>query len=270
LAKISKYAELAKMMGLPFWIFAEDQSPMGLFTLGKEPIQLLAPVGTPIAVIDLVQKNPDSNLLKTFASQTLQLALDKEAEIATVELPAEEKVAVASFLEVGFTVLGDSYIMSRQLDQEFNTEEHLQFKQVRQDELPKWLSLTVQLLSGSGDAIVERRLRNLAGLPDQLMAMFYSMETFYFVNEGAQEIGILNFNPSVGRISNIGVDPGKRRQGYGRQIMLFGLHQLKEAGCQQAKLGVRVENKPALHLYESLGFTVAEHRKLLVWESKTD
>jgi ribosomal protein S18 acetylase RimI-like enzyme len=114
---------------------------------------------------------------------------------------------------------------------------------------------------------VERKLRNLGHLPDHLLAMCYSMKTFYFASEGEQEIGILNFSPATGRISNIGVDPRRRGQGHGRQIMLFGLQQLKAAGCPQAKLGVRVNNKPALHLYPSLGFKVTERRKLLIWEN---
>jgi ribosomal protein S18 acetylase RimI-like enzyme len=266
LPQVSKYTELAKMMNLPFWIFTEDSNPLGIVTLGKEPIQLLAPIGTPIAVIDLVQKDPSAH--KAFASQTLKLALEKEARIATVELAAEEKDAITSFLETGFTVLGDSFIMSRQLDQEFNPHQHLRFTLVKKDELPKWLALTRKFLSGSEDVVVERKLRNLGRLPDHFLAMFYSMETFYFVSEGEQKIGVLNFSPGAGRISNIGVDPRRRGRGNGRQIMLFGLQQLKAAGCPQAKLGVRVDNKPALHLYTSLGFEVNERRKLLIWENQ--
>jgi GNAT superfamily N-acetyltransferase len=268
LPQVSKYTELAKMMSLPFWIFADDSNPLGVVTLGKEPIQLLAPMGTPIAVIDLVQEKTHSNVLRAFASQSLQLALDKEARIATVELAAEEKDAIASFLETGFTALGDSFMMSRQLDQEFNPQERLQFTLVKKNELPKWLALTTKFLSGSEDIVVKRKLGNLGHLPDPLLAMYYSMETFYFVSEGEREIGILNFSPTAGRISNIGVDPLKRGQGHGRQIMLFGLQQLKTAGCSQAKLGVHVDNKPALHLYTSLGFKVTERRKLLIWENK--
>jgi ribosomal protein S18 acetylase RimI-like enzyme len=268
LPQVSKYTELASMMNLPFWIFTEDSNPLGIVTLGKEPIQLLAPIGTSIAVIDLVQKTPSLGVLRSFASQSLKLALEKNARIATVELLSEEKDAIAIFLETGFTVLGDSFIMSRQLDKEFNRQEHLQFTLAKKDELPKWLALTTKFLSGSEDIVVERKLKNIGRLPEPLLAMYYSMETFYFVSEGEQEIGILNFNPAAGRISNIGVDPVRRGQGHGREIMLFGLQQLKAAGCPHAKLGVRVNNKPALHLYKSLGFEVTERRKLLTWENK--
>jgi ribosomal protein S18 acetylase RimI-like enzyme len=95
------------------------------------------------------------------------------------------------------------------------------------------------------------------------------MEKFYFVHLGEQEIGILNFNPQAGMISNIGVEVSKRGQGYGRQIMLFALKQLQTANCEQAKLRVHVENQPAIKLYKSLGFKVSERRKLLIYENGT-
>jgi GNAT superfamily N-acetyltransferase len=270
LPQVSKYTELASMMNLPFWIITEDSTPLGVVTTGKEPIRLLAPIGTPIAVIDLVQKNPRPSVAKDFASQSLKLALETEAKITTVELAVEEKDAIASFLETGFTVLADTFIMSRQLDQESAPDERLQFTLVKQDELPKWLELTTNFLSGSKDVVMERILKNIGRLPDHLMAMYYSMETFYFVSEGEQEIGILNFSPATGRISNIGVDPRRRGQGHGRQIMLFGLQQLKAAGRPQAKLRVHVDNTPALNLYRSLGFEVTRQLRLLIWENKND
>ena len=269
LPRISKHTELAEMMNLPFWVFTDDAAALGVVTTGKEPIQLLAPIGTPIAIIDLVQKTPRPTTMKDFASQSLKLALENDAKLATVELDSEEKDAIASFLENDFTILADSYIMSRQLDQEYALDELLQIRLVKQDELPKWLESATTFLSGSKDVVMERILKNVGRLPDHLLAMYYSTETFYFAHENGREIGLLNFSPTAGRISNIGVDPGRRGQGYGRRIMLFGLHQLKAAGCPQARLRVHVENKPALKLYESLGFKVTRQLKLLIWENKS-
>lgn len=268
LPQVSKYTELAKMMNLPFWVFADDSAPFGVVTTGKEPIQLLAPIGTPIAVIDLVQKRPHPTIVKDFASQSLKLVLEKDAKLATVELDSEEKDAIVSFLGNDFSVLADTFIMSRQLDQEHALDGCLQFRLVKQNELPKWLESATKFLSGSKDVVMERILKNVGRLPDHLLAMYYSTETFYFAYENGQELGLLNFSPTAGRISNIGVDPSRRGQGYGRRIMLFGLQQLKAAGCPQAKLRVHVDNTPALNLYKSLGFEVTRRLKLLIWENK--
>lgn len=268
LLQVSKHTEMAKLMKLPFWIFAEGSSPIGIVTIGKEPLQLLAPIGTLVAVIDLIQKNLRSSVLKGFASESLKLALEKGAEHATIELASEEKDAVDSFLEVSFEVLTDTFIMTLQLDQEFDSPEGLQFTMAQKEEMPKWIELAKKFLSGSADIVMERMLKQLSNLPENLLEMYYPLEKFYFANRNRHEIGILNFSPKAGRISNVGVDPSMRGQGYGRRIMLFGLRQLNSAGCKQAKLRVHVDNKPALNLYKSLGFEVAERRKFLIWEEK--
>jgi len=268
LPQVSKYTEMAELMKLPFWIFAEGSNPIGIVTAGKEPLQMLAPIGTPVAVIDLIQKDQRPSVLKDFASQSLKLALEKDAQIATVELPSEEKNAVDSFLGVDFRVLADTFTMTLQLDQEFNSPEGIEFRPAQREEMPKWIESASKFLSGSADVVMERILKQLSDFPENLLDMYYSMEKFYFANANKHEIGILNFSPKAGRISNVGVKPPRRGQGHGRKIMLFGLKQLKAADCKQAKLRVHVDNKPALSLYKSLGFEVSGRRKFLIWEDE--
>lgn len=58
-----------------------------------------------------------------------------------------------------------------------------------------------------------------------------------------------------GWIAILGTRRGFRRIGLGRAILLAGMHQLKAAGMDMAKLGVDAENpNGALQLYESVGF----------------
>ena len=268
LPEVSKYTEMAKLMKLPFWILAEDSNPIGLVTTGREPLQLLAPIGTLVAKIDLIQKNQPRSILAEFASQSLKLALEEEAECVTVELSLEEEDAIDSFIEVKFKVLADAFMMNLKLDRDFDSPQSLQFEQIRKEEMSRWIQLAGQFLSGSADVVMERILRHLSDLPENLMEMYYSLEKFYFASLNKHEIGILNFSPKAGRISNVGVDLARRGQGYGRQIMLFALRQLKAADCKQARLRVHIENKPAINLYKSLGFEVSERRKLLIYENK--
>ena len=66
-------------------------------------------------------------------------------------------------------------------------------------------------------------------------------------------------NDKIGRkngwINNLGTRRGFRRIGLGRAMLLAGLHQLKAAGMETAKLGVDADNpNGALQLYESVGF----------------
>ena len=268
LPQVSKYTEMAALMNLPFWVFTEDSKPIGIVTTGKEPMQLLAPIGTPVATVDLIQKNLNPKILDEFASQSLKLALEKEAQHATIEFASDEKDAITSFLKADFRVLAETFTMTLPLDHDFDPSEHLQFTQAEQKEMPRWVIAARKFLAGSADVVMERILEQLTDFPKNLLEMYHSLEKFYFVNKDDCGVGILNFSPKAGRISNIGVDPSKRGQGIGRQIMMFGLKQLKAADCSQAKLRVHVDNKPALNLYKSLGFKVAERRKFLIWEKR--
>lgn len=141
LTQVSKYTSLADSMKLPFWIFANDSNPLGIVTVGEEPIQLLAPVGTSVAVIDLIQKNQRLSVLREFAFQSLRLALEKKVRLATIELASEEQDAVDSFLEAGFEVLADNFTMTLQLDRKFGSLEGLGFEIARKEEISKWIGL---------------------------------------------------------------------------------------------------------------------------------
>jgi len=64
--------------------------------------------------------------------------------------------------------------------------------------------------------------------------------------------------PSVrkGRIHMLGVDPGYRGKGIGRELMMAGLTRLRNRGLKVAELTVDGENRTARALYQSLGFEV--------------
>lgn len=71
-----------------------------------------------------------------------------------------------------------------------------------------------------------------------------------------------------GWIAVLGVRRGFRKQGLGRAMLLAGLHALKTAGVETAKLGVDADNpNGALKLYKSVGFyplhTTVVYRKNL-------
>lgn len=59
----------------------------------------------------------------------------------------------------------------------------------------------------------------------------------------------------------VGVDPGERRHGLARALILEGLALLQDGEVQVCFLEVRIDNVPAIALYESLGFGRAGLRK---------
>lgn len=71
------------------------------------------------------------------------------------------------------------------------------------------------------------------------------------------------FRHAVGEaeLLRVGVDPEARRQGLARALLQEGLERLQRLDVQVCFLEVRVDNKPAIDLYESLGFSCTGHRK---------
>jgi len=266
LEKISKYTQQAETMQIPYWVFAQNSNPIGLVALGKEPVQLLAPPGTPMALIYLIDPKQPKENIESFALEALKLAVQKNnIEYALATFSSKEEEAVNQFKKIDFQDLDDSYKMICQLDKPFKPSEEIQFSPVQKEEMRQFIKTAKEILQDSPDIMLTKALKHFLELPDAFLNFYYTLEKFYFAKKNQRTIGVLNFNVARGLISNIGVDPKERGKGYGRQIMLFGLEQLKNSGCKQAYLRVHVENKPAVHLYESLGFVKAERYKSLIW-----
>jgi mycothiol synthase len=87
-----------------------------------------------------------------------------------------------------------------------------------------------------------------------------------FLEYGRQSAGFLWLRwpeVDVAEIEPVGLLPGYRAQGLGRQLMLAGLHQAVTQGAQAVNVGVWRQNEAAIGLYEWLGFRET-NRKLFV------
>jgi len=266
LEKASKYTQQAQVMNLPYWVFVHDSHPVGIVAIGKEPIQLYASPGTPMALIRLITPSSPEEVIRNFATEAMKLATEKAIEYALATFRDVDVVAIGEFKKLNFKEFDDCYRMVCQLDKNYIFSNLLEFKQVKKEEMRQFIEIARKFLQDSPDLTLSKALQHILELPDEFLNFYYSQEKFYFAIKKQQPIGIINFNPTRGLISNIGVDIQQRGKGYGKQIMLFALAQLKESGCKQAYLRVHVKNTPAIHLYESLGFFKAERYKTLMWK----
>lgn len=89
-------------------------------------------------------------------------------------------------------------------------------------------------------------------------------DTIYLVAEQNGEIlGYCGLWQSFeeGEIPNVAVSAKARNQGIGRKLLEELFRYGKESGIEAFTLEVRESNRPALHLYESLGFESVGVRK---------
>jgi len=265
MSRISKVAEQVETLKLPYWLFVESSNPIGIVIIGKEPIQLLASPGTTMAFVDLLDMKSSRDVIETFAAEALGLISQKNVEYALAKLPSKQDVAIREFKKKNFKEFDDCYHMICKLDKTYSPSTELEFKQIRKEEMRKFIILTKKFLQDSPDVALTKALKHILELSDEFLDNYFMMEEFYTACKEEQPVGILNINSAKGLVSNVGVDPQQRGKGYGRQIMLFGLEQLKRKGCEQAYLRVHVDNKPAVHLYEALGFIKAQRYKRLIW-----
>jgi ribosomal protein S18 acetylase RimI-like enzyme len=119
---------------------------------------------------------------------------------------------------------------------------------------------------------MQASVRNISKLPPALLNSIVSQMEVMFVRRNSAIVGILSLTGPA--ISMVGVIPSERGKGYGRTIVQWAVWHLAQEGHPRAWLRVSVANKPAIRIYESLGFRIAERMKyylkqLRYWQGPT-
>ena len=81
-------------------------------------------------------------------------------------------------------------------------------------------------------------------------------ELFGVMVEGAEVVGTVmaGYEGHRGWINYLAVDPSRRQQGLGRQLMDWSEARLRERGCPKINLQVRRGNEAVLAFYAALGY----------------
>ncbi len=263
--RIADVAGIAKQLGFSYWLFVKDDQPIGFVMVGREPLQLFAPIGTPLAVFRILDFKQAPELLTEFVSEAVAIAQEKDVDYASISIPDDETQLIDQWKTVGFEELEHRFSMVRALDTPIEPTTELRFEQVPREELMKFLKKMKKSMNGSPDVLLNLALDSLLDIPDQFLDIWYQQELMYFAYKDTELVGVIDLTPKQGVLNNLGVDPQHRGKGYGRQLVLFGLHKLKELELEKASLGVAANNTVALGLYKSLGFQIEDKKRILIW-----
>jgi len=69
-------------------------------------------------------------------------------------------------------------------------------------------------------------------------------------------MGALAAHPRTGWVLGLGVVPGARGAGHGRDLVHETVRRIVADGAREVRLAVEPENSAAIHLYETLGFRI--------------
>lgn len=249
----------------PYWVFAQNSESIGILGCSEEPGPLLASPGTPYAYVTWMDPNQPDETIEDFIAQALTIGNQKNIEYATASFPFNKERVIACFKNAGFRELADSYTMTKLLKEPLRLPEILKFVQIKREEMGQFVEFVKKFFKGSADTYLAEALEHILELPVEFLDQVYDREKYYFAVRDGQKVGVLNYSINSGRVSNMGVNPSNRGKGYGRAILIYILEQLRKGGCKQANLRVHARNKPALHLYRSIGFVEKERHVTLIW-----
>ncbi len=140
-------------------------------------------------------------------------------------------------------------------------EDHVPvYLRLSQAEREKSAPATVRLMTREDVAAVSQIEAAVFSMPwkaDDFMEMIEADYAYYYVAEAdGKPVGVCGLRDAAGegQLTNVAVAVEYRRRGIARMLIRHMLAEAIRAGMETFALEVRVSNRPAIALYESLGF----------------
>jgi RimJ/RimL family protein N-acetyltransferase len=263
--RISDYTKQIEAFGFTYRVYLNEEQLVGIAVIGKEPMQLFKPVGTPLIQFRVLDYEQPVEVLNKFADTVLELATEREVDYAYLNIPVEQERLAAHLEQIGFQELANRYNMRRSLDDSVEVSNRLRYEQIRREDVKRFFEYMKEFMSGSPDAVLSMVIANFKNIPEVIMDAWFKGDEAYLVYHDDEVIGILDLVPPEGFIQNIGVSPMHRGKGFGTEMLRFCLKLFKDAGNEEAGLGVHVNNGRAIHVYEKLGFSVERQIQTYIW-----
>lgn len=241
----------------PYSVLVDKQTVLGLVVAAREPRELVQPAGSPFAQIHIFRHS--SPAVQRLLDESKRLAGSHKAAFVCCVIDDKNPETAALLEKAGFALFDDSFKMGCPLEAVTQPTTDLTFTRTTPQDAPLILKHLVPVMEGSADHLMQASVKNIGKLPPALLNSIVGQMEVMFVRRKSAIVGILSLTGPA--ISMVGVVPSERGKGYGRTITQWAVWHLAQEGHPRAWLRVSVENKPAIRIYESLGFRIAERMK---------
>lgn len=209
--------------------------------------------------------SPEAEAMHAFAEeQIIRLAkAQNKAKIYRMWVSEKDAVSCAYFLKAGFRHSKDDVVyMTRPLDAPISVSELPEGWSVRPvlGETEASARAAAQYGAYDSQASFEKYLQRYLGF---MRSPVYDVERDIVAVAPDGQIGsfgIIWTEPvnRAGLFEPVGTHPALRGKGLAKAVMLEGLRRLQHRGMQTAILCTNRDNLPAVRLYESVGFSIAD------------
>ncbi|MCG8587044.1 MAG: GNAT family N-acetyltransferase [Pirellulales bacterium] len=198
-------------------------------------------------------------------------AREKEAELAQTLIGNDQAMLADFYRDEGFSIRADLVYMAcgvvASLSNETRSELQLVPCRARGEEPVS--SIIAQTYQGTRDCPELNGLRDmqhvLEGYTD---AGDSGDEYWYLVCRSGQTVGVLLLADHASQdqieLVYLGVLPAERGRGYGETITRHALREARRLGRSRVVLAVDARNRPAIDIYERVGFTTFDRRTALL------
>jgi ribosomal protein S18 acetylase RimI-like enzyme len=241
----------------PYSIVVDKQTVVGLVVAAREPRELVQPAGSPFVQIHIFRHSPTA--VQRLLDESKRLATSHRAAFVCCVIDDRTPETAALLEKAGFTLFDESFKMGCPLEVVTQPATDLTFTRTTPEDAPLILKHLVPVMVGSPDHLMQASVKNISKLPSATLNSMLGQMEVMLVRHKSTIVGILSLTGPA--ISMLGLLPSERGKGYGRTIAQWAVWHLAQEGHPRAWLRVSVDNKPAVRIYERLGFRTTDRMK---------
>jgi len=228
-----------------------------LIVVAREPRELIQPVGTPFVQFFIPRHGEGA--VNRLLAEAESVAEKYKAAFVCTAIEAKENRSAELLEAAGMELFDESFRMECSLESMSPPRTDLLLEKASPEQANLVIKYLVRIMGDTPDKLMLASVQNISRLQPPILPLLLNQMNVMLVRRDTDVVGAISFRGPT--IMLVGVTPEERGKGYGRIITQMAMWQVAQAGNKEAKLRVSIENHPAIHIYETLGFHVTHRIK---------